>query len=1255
MRLGWLVSAGVCALVVACGSSTHKKVLICDASVCDPVEDAGAAGSSTGPGNAPGAAGEGGSGNEAGASADAGAPPQIDGGSDAGAAAEGGVAPSAQLEVTLAGNGSVAVTDAAACLIGSCEYPSNDGTVLSLEAKPGADSRFVGWSGACSGSNPKTTVTVSGLKACIATFAIQRAVAATVDVVGDGTVTSNPNLACNALGCSGQVDDQSNLTLNATPAVGFRFVSWSGSPECAGATQASLALVVTKDIACTAKFSRQFLLSISSAGANAPVSVTSGTCVATMCTADADASATFTANALAGYRFSGWSGDVTFCTGAVEPLQVEHIASDISCVANYAARFKVTGLVGSGLTGTVTATSGDVNASCPPNSNACIVDSGTSTTLVAPTIAGYRLTGWTGAGCTGAQSGNGLVVTPLTGDLTCTATYAQGVSVTGTVVGATGTVTAASNSPGADCTKPGGCSIDAGGSVTLTAPNLLPTFRFVNWTGDPGCAGGALPITVSNVMSSESCKANYIQEFTILAKANAGGTATAAVGGNACAGNSCTVDANVGVTLTANPDSANGFHFSGWTGASCTPAANTPLALSNVSTTCTANFALNTFTIAATTGTNGGVSATRNDTAAQCANGACTVSFGTSVTLLATPSAHYHFVSWAGPGCAPTTNASLTLSNLNATCAASFAIDTFNASVSAAPPAGGTVNITCPGSCAAVPYGQPINVTEAPNAGWVFSAWSVNCAGGSATVTGPTACVAGFRPTVTAAVSPTAAGTVSATGAGNLTCTANPTSCALDSGSSITLVATPASNAVFTNWTGDCTGTAKTVTLSNVTAPLSCTASFYQLWAVSSGNTGFDDTVDVTALADGTVVSLANSLVFNTRASRPALVNLGANTGKLGRNQILVDKAGGGLVPLGLTTSQNTKNVVALAAHTGKTDFALLHNEQAPTWDWDYGYAGGTTVSNSGEVIATRDGGYAFGVGVLDTAANVTEGHLTKVDGQGNPVFDLRFCATDPKLNCIATEPVDLLEDPAGKYFVVLSQVLNANNEIMLTFVNEDGTFNGSTRFADGAASLDAAQLAVGAAADTFLVTGLRVLGKDGNGFYAELPKAAGRPAFAFTVGSDGPDEELAAVVATAKGYALAGLVRDANGNQNGWLLFTNAAGAISSQFSYGAGGESFTSIFALPAGGFALGGVTSTWGAGLDDLWTLRLDDAGAITFNATAPVATRAATAYAATAITTIAPVTTAPKTAPVLVSQSAATLTLTAAGFTQTQQAP
>ncbi|HEY3667295.1 MAG TPA: hypothetical protein VGL19_14910 [Polyangiaceae bacterium] len=1265
MRLGWLVSAGFGVVLAACSSSNHKKVLYCDAAVCNPVDEAGAAGAATGPDTGPGAAGEGGTANGPDASAEGGAPPEPDAGSEAGAPGEGGVAPGSQLEVTLAGNGSVAVTDAAACLAGSCDYPFGDGTVLTLEAKPGPDSRFVGWSGACSGSDAKTMVTVSGLKACIATFAVQRVVSATVDVAGTGTVSSNPNLGCSALGCSGQVDDHSSVTLNATAAQGFRFVSWTGSPECNGSTQGSLAILVTENVSCTAKFSKQFLLSVSGTAPAAQVSVSSGACLATMCTADAGANATFTAGQVAGFRFTGWSGDAA-CTGTVDPLQVSNIASDISCVANYAARFKVTGLVGSGLAGAVTATSGDVNATC--STNACIVDSGTNTTLVAPTIAGYRLTGWTGAGCTGAQNGNGLVVSPTTGDLTCTATYAKGVSVTGTVVGATGNVVAASSSAGATCPPgSGGCALDAGGNVTLTAPNLLPTYRFVNWAGDPGCMGGALAITLSNVTTSAACRAIYVQQFTIAGKANPGGTASAAAGGNACAGNSCTVDAGAPVTLTAAPDTANGFHFSNWTGAGCTPAANNPLVLSNVNTTCTANFALNTFTIAATAGTNGAVTATRSDTAALCANASCTVNFGTTVTLAATPAAHFHFVSWAGAGCAPTTTASITLKNLNATCSAAFAIDTFAATVSAQPAAAATVGITCPGNnCAAVGYGQLVNVTAAANAGWSFSGWSANCNGGTAspnavTVIGTTACVATFRPRVTGTVAPSAAaGSITATGNPNAVCVnGSSANCIVDSGGSVTLTAVPAASSVFVSWSGGCAGTATAVTLNNVTGPVNCTANFYQLWAQASGAAGEEDMTNVTVLADGTVVGAGPSQLVGSRMARLALVDLDANTGKLGRNQLFADsKPTGVLAPIGIAATSNQKNIIALGVHrsVGVSQNAWLRNEQAPAWEFEYAYPNTGLVSGVGNVIATKDGGYAFVVAVNENKIGV-RGHLTKLDASGAVKFDTAFYVIDPTTGALVNaSPVDLLEDPAGKYFAVLSSYLVGQQEqIMLTFINEDGSFNGAAHFVHDVLSVFPTRFVVGAHADTFLVTGqMTDVNGSEDGFYAELPKATGKQTFAFSIGNGGSYENLKAVAVTPKGYALAGDFINAANNDQAWLVQTDAAGAVTSESGYGStGGELAEAVFVPPAGGLVLAGSTRSWGAGLGDMWTLRLNAAGGITFNA-ASAAVRSAPTYARTAIS-LNSATITVTTLATTVTQVAPTEVVTTPNFAQNQQAP
>lgn len=1212
MRFSWLVTAGVCAWLVACGGSSHKKALECDASECGPDEAAGTPGM-VGDAGAPSAGGR-----------DAGVDMEPDASLEAGAGGAppepeaGATGAESELQVVIVGNGTVAVSGAAACLSSACTYAAIAGTSFSLQAKPGADSRFVGWSGDCAGSKPNTSVAVNGVTACTATFVVQRAVAAAVAGDGGGSVVSDPDLSCGATGCNGEVDNHSTVKLTATPASGFGFVKWTGSRACDGLTQAVISVEVTQDLSCNATFAKQFQLAVSAAGASVQVGVKNDGCDALTCSANADSSASFhAAVAPSGFRFTGWSGDAA-CTGTDNPLVVTHIASNITCVANYKARFTATGVVATGFTGSVQASSANVDAVC--QGNTCSLDAGTTATLKAPTIAGSRLTGWTGTGCLAAnQSGYGITVTPTTANITCTAAYAAGVSVSGTVVGATGTVTATSTSPGATCT-PGACGIDAGGSVTLSAPNLLPAYRFVNWTGDAGCAGTALQVTVSNVATSTACVANYKQQFTIAATANTGGSVTAKNGATACAGNSCTVDVETPVALAAQPNTAAGYHFSGWLGPNCTPAANPTLTLTNVNTTCVASFALDTFTIAAVAGTNGSVSATRADTGAVCAGSTCTVNFGVNVSLAGLPNTNYHFNGWTGTNCAPTGNNPLTLKSLNATCNAAFAINTFAASVSATPTAGGAVGITCPGNnCGAVPYGQAVNVTAAANAGWSFAGWSANCGGGTAspnavTITTNTACVATFRPSATAVSSPASSGTITATGTPNATCSSGATGkCVVDSGGSVTFVVKPAVNAIFTGWSGDCSGTSTTATLAAITAPKSCTANFYNLWAQASGTKGDEAMSNVTTLADGTVIGLGANTPEGSKIQNLSLVTMDATTGKISKNLTFIDgDKSANFIPLGLTTDSAQKAPVALAFHAGVKQ-PYLYNE-ANKWDAEYKYsAGGAMFARGGEVINTLDGGYAFCAGVQDPPPNANAGspppagHLTKLDASGKVLWDAQFCARDSqKLNCYETYPVDLLQDPETKNYAVLSQVVVGTvTSVGLTFISDAGDVLGSSFYAERT-NLVGVQFARGATTDTYLVVGSRVnVDGVGNAFYAELSRAATAPRFAYSLGAAGVAPHLLSVAKTAGGYGLSGVYTDAKQANEAWLVIIDTNGGIKTQLAYGGPlGERANAVSTVPAGGFVLGGATFNWGQvvqGMSDMWTLRVDAAGAITFDAT------------------------------------------------------
>ncbi len=131
----------------------------------------------------------------------------------------------------------------------------------------------------------------------------------------------------------------------------------------------------------------------------------------------------------------------------------------------------------------------------------------------------------------------------------------------------------------------------------------------------------------------------------------------------------------------------------------------------------------------------------------------------------------------------------------------------------------GTVGgIKCPGTCAAtVLAGTGVTLTAAPPSGAVFVGWtgggcvgnSVSCAltlDASQTVT------ATFSPVFTLSVGRGGKGTVTSNPAG-INC-GGTCSSKFVQGTSVTLSATPAAGGTFVNWTGGCTGTSPTCTVS---------------------------------------------------------------------------------------------------------------------------------------------------------------------------------------------------------------------------------------------------------------------------------------------------------------------------------------------------------------------------------------------------------------------------------------------------------
>ncbi len=139
-----------------------------------------------------------------------------------------------RLSVTKEGDGRGTVTSRPAGIAcgDTCRVPFPRGTRVELRAEPDAASRFVGWSGTCSGTG-SCAVEVRGPAEVGARFALMRDALRVVKVgQGQGLVESSPpGIACGT-SCGARFVRGTTVVLRASPAAGSRFARWAGA--CSG-------------------------------------------------------------------------------------------------------------------------------------------------------------------------------------------------------------------------------------------------------------------------------------------------------------------------------------------------------------------------------------------------------------------------------------------------------------------------------------------------------------------------------------------------------------------------------------------------------------------------------------------------------------------------------------------------------------------------------------------------------------------------------------------------------------------------------------------------------------------------------------------------------------------------------------------------------------------------------------------------------------------------------------------------------------
>jgi phospholipase C len=223
------------------------------------------------------------------------------------------------VQATGAGGGTISSNPTGIMCGPSCTASFASGTQVTLTEVAAANSTFAGWSGACSGSKPTCSVTLSASQQVTANFSASQSAVLTVSVTGTGTgtVASSPvGIGCSPT-CSASFASGTQVTLTESAAANSSFTGWSGA--CSGSSSTcTLTLSAAQQV--TASFSAiqnavVLTVSLAGTGTGSAASTPSGIACAPTCSASftSGTSVTLTETPTANSTFVSWAGG---CSGS---------------------------------------------------------------------------------------------------------------------------------------------------------------------------------------------------------------------------------------------------------------------------------------------------------------------------------------------------------------------------------------------------------------------------------------------------------------------------------------------------------------------------------------------------------------------------------------------------------------------------------------------------------------------------------------------------------------------------------------------------------------------------------------------------------------------------------------------------------------------------------------------------------------------------------------------------------------------------
>ncbi len=304
---------------------------------------------------------------------------------------------------------------------------------------------------------------------------------------------------------------------------------------------------------------------------------------------------------------------------------------------------------------------------------------------------------------------------------------------------------------------------------------------------------------------------------------------------------------------------------------------------------------------------------------------------------------------------------------------------------------------------------------------------------------------------------------------------------------------------------------------------------------------------------------------------------------------------GGGNNDGGHTVIQTSDGGYAIAGHTnsfgaGLYDVYVVKLDGAGTLQWARTVGGGNS-DDGVSIIQTSDGGYAIAGWTQSFGAGNYDVYVVKLDGAGN----LQWTRTIGGAG--SDEGFSIIQTSDGGYAIAGITGSFGAGSADVYVVKLDGAGNLQWTRTIGGAGSEWGWSIIQTSDGGYAIAGYAgSFGAGSADVYVVKLDGAGNLQWTRTIGGAGSDVGYSIIQTSDGGYAIAGVTNSFGaGSADVYVVKLDGAGNLQwTKTIGGAGNDVGYSIIQTSDGGYAIAGITGSFGAGGSDFYVVKLDSAG-------------------------------------------------------------